>query len=87
MNHQKTIEFLKCPFCSNPVIENKVGQTRCPECHAEFDIDDREECIFVNPLRVQLPIEGTVCLLCGLVQSDQTEYCLYCGAKLSTRLQ
>lgn len=83
----KSVEFLKCPFCRSPSIQKKAGQTRCPECHAEFEIDDRGECIFVNSGKLRLPIEGTVCCLCGLVQSDQTEYCLYCGAALSARLQ
>jgi hypothetical protein len=83
----KSSEFLKCPFCHSPSIKKKVGQTTCAQCGAEFELDDREECVFVDPGKLRLPIEGTVCSQCGLVQGDQFENCLCCGAKLPCGLQ
>ncbi len=37
--------FLKCPFCLSQSVEPKSGKSNCPECSAEFEIDDRMECI------------------------------------------
>jgi hypothetical protein len=34
-------ETLKCPFCLNLRIEAIAGKTICPECSAEFEVDDR----------------------------------------------
>ena len=81
--------LMKCPFCLNDNIEAKPGMTTCPECLAGFEIDDRLECIFINPYKLRLPlaVKGTVCGMCGLVQGDQFEQCGYCGFELSTILQ
>jgi hypothetical protein len=81
---------IKCPFCQTHNIEATSGKTTCPECNTEFEIDDRLECIFINPdkLRLPLAVNGTVCCgVCGLVQGDEGERCGYCGAELSTKLQ
>jgi hypothetical protein len=58
--------FLKCPFCLSQSVEAKSGKSNCPECSAEFEIDDRLECIFVNPMNLKLPANGFVCVSCGL---------------------
>jgi len=72
MDKSNQLEYLKCPFCPNHSIEAKPGITTCPECSAEFEIDDRLECIFINPSKLRLPmaVRGTVCGVCGLVQGD-----------------
>jgi hypothetical protein len=61
---------MKCPFCLNHILEAKPGKTTCPECQVEFQVDDRLECIFINPDKLRLPVavNGTVCGMCGLVQ-------------------
>ena len=44
------------------------GKTVCQECRTQFEIDDRGECVFVDPDNLRLPIDGIVCMRCGLVQ-------------------
>lgn len=69
MNNSQQLAHLKCPFCQNHSIEAKPGKTTCSECLAEFEIDDRMECIFINSNKLRLPmaVNGTVCGVCGLV--------------------
>lgn len=79
---------LKCPFCLNHGIEAKSGKTTCQECSAEFEIDDRLECIFADTSKMRLPVNGFVCSACGLVQGGhKNSTCVYCGTELSTALQ
>ena len=80
---------IKYPFCLNHNLEAKPGKTTCPECSAEFEIDDRMECIFINPNKLRLPVavNGTVCGVCGLVQGAEVERCGYCGVEFGTALQ
>ena len=59
----------------------------CPECETAFEIDDRVECVFVDPDNPRLPIEGIVCMRCGLVQGEEAENFGYCGSPLNKRLQ
>jgi len=73
---------LKCPFCLSQSVEPKPGKAICPECSAEFEIDDRLECIFVNPKNLKLPVNGFICSACGLVQGYDNKKCVYCGAAL-----
>jgi hypothetical protein len=40
---------MKCPFCLNPIADSNPGEIICPSCQAEFEIDDRGECVFANP--------------------------------------
>ena len=40
---------MKCPFCLNPIADSNPGEKICPNCQAEFEIDDRGECVFVIP--------------------------------------
>jgi len=80
------IDFLKFPFCLKHIVEAKSGKTTCPECSAEFAIDDRLECIFIDTQNVKLPVNGFVCGFCGLVQSDENRKCVYCEAELSTTM-
>jgi hypothetical protein len=77
-------ESLKCPFCLNHCIEPKSGKTRCPVCKAEFEIDDRLECIFADTGKIRLPVNGIVCGSCGLVQSGDNHNYLYCGTGIKT---
>jgi len=87
MKNFQQLYYLKCPFCLNHILEAKPGKTTCPECSTEFEIDDRLECIFADTQKIRLPVNGFVCGVCGLVQSDKTKKCLYCGAELSINLQ
>ena len=79
--------ILKCPFCLNHIVDAKPGKTTCPGCSAEFEVDDRLECIFADTQKMRLPVNGFVCSVCGLVQVDEKRNCMYCGAELSTTLQ
>ena len=78
MTSSQHIDFLKCQFCLNHTIEAKSGETICPECLAEFEIDDRLECIFVDIQNMKLPKKGLVCGYCGRVQSNENRNCVYC---------
>ena len=60
-------QHLKCPFCQKHSILAKSGKTTCPECSAEFEIDDRLECIFADTQKMRMPVNGFVCAVCGLV--------------------
>ena len=48
-------ELLKCPFYETRSIMAEPGKTRCPDCDAPFEIDDRFECIFADPESIRLP--------------------------------
>jgi hypothetical protein len=89
MANPQQLNHLKCPFCQKHNIEAKPGKTTCSDCSAEFEVDDRMECIFINPNKLRLPVavKGTVCGVCGLVQGDEVEMCRYFGVELSTTLQ
>ncbi len=87
MDNSQQLSHLKCAFCLNFSVEAKPGKTACPECSAEFEIDDRLECIFMNSKKLRLPVNGTVCRICGLVQRDEVDRCGYCGAELTTTIQ
>jgi len=78
---------IKCPFCLNHSVKAKPAKTTCPGCSAEFEVDDRLECIFVDPQKMRLPVNGFVCGVCGLVQGHENRSCVYCGAELNTGLQ
>ena len=80
-------EIIPCPFCGYQGIETKPGKSVCSECDTAFEIDDRGECVFVDPDNPRLPIEGTICTRCGLVQGEETENCVHCGNRLNNRLQ
>ena len=71
----------------NRKIEAKPGKTSCPDCLAKFEIDDRIECIFVDTDNPRLPIRGMICNLCGLIQNEKNEICMYCGERLHTTIQ
>jgi predicted amidophosphoribosyltransferase len=66
---------LICPLCLNPIADPNPGEKICPNCHAEFDVDDRGECVFANPDNLRLPVNGTVCRECGLVQAMERDSC------------
>ncbi len=80
-------DILKCPFCLSHGIEAKLSKTSCPECSAEFEIDDRLECVFVHPNKLRLPLKGLVCSCCGLVQELENSKCVFCEAELRTTVQ
>ena len=79
------IRHIECPFCSG-VLEPKIGKMKCPECHAKFEYDDRIECVFVDTSDLRLPVHGTVCSMCGLVQGEENQRCVYCDNDLSLEL-
>ena len=70
----KPKRFIECPVCSG-VLEPKIGKMKCPECHANFEYDDRMECVFVDTSDLRLPVYGTVCPQCGLVQGEGVQRC------------
>jgi len=87
INNPQQLDNLKCPFCLNHSVEAKPGKTTCPECSAEFEIDDKGECIFADTSKMRLPVNGMVCGVCGLVQSGESRDCVYCGAELNKTIQ
>ncbi len=74
--------YIICPFCSNSKISDISGNMSCPECNAEFEIDDRGECVFVDTDNPRLPLKGIFCNSCGLVQDERNESCVYCGSRI-----
>ena len=78
--------YIECPFCSG-VLEPKLDKMKCPECHAKFEYDDRMESVFVDTKDLRLPVHGTVCPQCGLVQDEDAQSCLFCGMKLTVTSQ
>jgi predicted amidophosphoribosyltransferase len=66
---------LKCPFCLNAIADSNPGETICSKCQAEFEVDDRGECVFANPDNLRLPVNGVVCRVCGLVQAMERDSC------------
>jgi hypothetical protein len=79
MEKSRYPDNLKCPFCLNHSVEAKPEKATCPECSAEFEVDDRIECVFADTQKMRLPVNGFVCVVCGLVQSEEVERCGYCG--------
>ena len=77
-------EYLTCPFCLNQCIDAEPGKTRCPVCSADFEIDDRVECVFADTDNIRLPVNGIVCGSCGLVQGVNRKSCLYRGIGINT---
>ena len=82
----KSKRYIECPFCSG-VLEPKIGTMKCPECHAKFQYDDRMESVFVDTKDLRLPVHGTVCTQCGLVQGEDCQRCVYCGFGLNDTIQ
>jgi hypothetical protein len=78
---------VKCPFCLNFSVKAKPGKTTCPGCLAEFEVDDRLECIFADTQKMRLPVNGFICRSCGLVQGDDNRNCVYCGVELNTSME
>ena len=85
-SRSKPKRYIECPFSSG-VLELKIGKMKCPECHAKFEYDDRMESVFVDTDDLRLPVHGTVCPQCGLVQGKETQGCLYCGKVMSGTVQ
>ena len=83
-NCQPTI---RCPFCVDGNINAEPGKSECSACHTKFEVDDRAECVFVDLDNPRLPLKGTYCSQCGLVQGGYRKYCRYCGAIVRTKLQ
>ncbi len=77
----KQKRYIECPFCSD-LLEPKLGKIKCPECHANFEYDDRMESVFVDTSALRLPVHGTVCSQCGLVQGEDVQRCGYCAVKI-----
>ena len=83
MNDTPVMDHILCVFCGDPGIEAKPGKTSCYECHAIFYIDDRVEFVFADPKDLTLPLKGTVCPICGLIQGETSEHCVYCNTELN----
>jgi hypothetical protein len=72
-----------CPFCASGNLRNESGKMTCLDCLAEYEIDERSECIFANTEDLHLPLRGTVCPHCGLLQGVDTAKCRLCGTSIS----
>ena len=73
--------YIECPFCSG-LVEAKPGRLTCPECRAGLTCDESLRHIFADTDDMRLPIHGTVCTRCGLVQSEKASRCVHCQADL-----
>ena len=58
-----------CPFCRKTEVGNESGPVICQACKAGFEIDDRGECVFVDTDDLRIPVDGQLCVVCGLVWS------------------
>ena len=56
LDSSQQFEYLKYSFCLKNSVEAKSGKTTCPECSAEFEVDDRLECIFADTQKIRLPV-------------------------------
>ena len=74
-------QFIECPFCSG-LLEPKSGKQKCPECRAGFLYDEDGQRIFADTSDLRLPIHGTVCIRCGMVQSEKIRRCGNCGGEI-----
>jgi RNA polymerase subunit RPABC4/transcription elongation factor Spt4 len=74
--------YFECPFCSG-LVEPKPGRQKCPECHVGFVYDETLQSVFVDTTDVRLPIHGTVCTRCGMVQSEKVRRCGHCGGEIT----
>ena len=83
--HEAANLTLEGPFSGTGSIPAMPGRTVCQECKTQFEIDDREECAFVDPLLPRLPIDETFCPACRLVQDGETENCFLCRAPLNRK--
>jgi uncharacterized Zn-finger protein len=80
----ETHEHITCPFCRNRFVIGKPDEVKCPECGSQFEIDDRLECVFVDPDNIRLSVKGVVCPSCGLVRGSESKACLNCGIEIKT---
>ena len=63
-------ECLKCPFCENRLIDAKSGKALCSDCYAEFEFDDRFECIFADTEKIRGQVDdGKNTQISGLQKS------------------
>jgi hypothetical protein len=83
---KKQPKYIECPFCSG-LVEPKIGKMKCPECKAQFRYNEKAECIFADLDDLRLPVSGTVCSRCGLLQSEENRKCDYCGTRLCRTVQ
>jgi hypothetical protein len=86
VDSSQQLDYLKCPFCLNHILEAKPGKTTCPECSAEFEVDDRLECIFADTQKMRLPVNGMVCGDSVLVQDNENRNCVFYDAELNTSI-
>ena len=68
---------MKCPFCHNPIADPNPGEKICSSCHAEFEVEDRGECVFANPDNLRLPINGIVGRMAGNGKSGERLFQCY----------
>jgi hypothetical protein len=77
-------ELYFMPVLWHQNIEARPGKAHCPKCHTNFFIDDRVECVFGETADLKLPLAGTICPVCGLIQGEESDQCIYCNAKLNS---
>ena len=80
-------DIFKCPFCGHEGIAAVPGKTICQKCAALFEIDDRADCVIVDPMTPRLPMDGTFSPACGLVQETEAGNCVFCKARLYGAIQ
>ena len=77
---------IKCPFCRLVDVRLRPGKAHCPKCEAGFEIDAGMEYAFVDLENPRMPLKGTFCQQCGLIQSGFRTHCPGCEAALISGL-
>jgi DNA-directed RNA polymerase subunit RPC12/RpoP len=83
---KKQTQYIECPFCSG-LVEPKIGKMKCYECKAQFEYSEKEDLLFADLDDLRLPVSGTVCSRCGLLQSEENRKCAYCGTRIYGTVQ
>jgi hypothetical protein len=71
-----------CPFCRVGEVPEEPGRHTCPKCGGAFRLDERVECAFVDLDDPVMPLKGTYCKVCGLIQSPYRKRCNLCQVQL-----
>ena len=79
-------DYIECPFCCG-VVKTRSGRLKCSECGAVFRYDERMRGVFAEKTDIRLPVKGTLCVRCGLVQDADNERCRFCRAVLCKTVQ
>ena len=76
---------VKCPFCRRGEVPEDPGKHVCPECGGAFELDEQVVYTFVDLDKPMMPLKGTYCTTCGLIQSPHRKSCYLCETPLEKK--